>query len=332
MAFDAGLLSKANSYGYQLPKWVVDSVNDPNNPNAQSLQERYSGQMQEMVDAQANRMAALPGQQIFTNGGGLAMTKELHPEAQFFDPTTMQQPSAGPTKGFGQLPTQPQGGQPQNPYMPQPFSVGGGGASSSPPAQSGGGWPGASGGTGGPVGFDNPYLAAQANAMTDQVSRRFNQQIAPSIRRNAVATGGFGGSRQGIAEGMAAQGAQDALTGGLANLYSSGYQADRGYDLGMGGLYNQGRSLDMQQARLGGDLFTQGLNNSIGVGNALYESGQREQMAPWQNSINPYLNAISLLAGNSGTTSTGGQTGGGLGGALGGGIAGAQLYKLLFGG
>jgi hypothetical protein len=204
-----------------------------------------------------------------------------------------------------------------NPYMP-------GNSTGTPTAQSSSTQP--------PVGFENPYMKAQADAMTQQVAQNFNQQIMPSIRRGSMATGGFGGSRQGIAEGMATQGAQQALSNSLAGLYGQGYRDDRTYDLGLGSLAAQNRGLDLQSQRLGGDLFTQALNNGIGVGNALYQSGQREMLAPWQNAINPYLNAINLLAGNSGTVSTGGQSGGGWTGALGGAISGAQLAKLLFGG
>ena len=71
---------------------------------------------------------------------------------------------------------------------------------------------------------NNPYL----QSMADDIGRRSNnavQQGLQGIRSNSVMGGGFGGSRQGVAEGAAISGAADSLQGNLANMYNADYQA-----------------------------------------------------------------------------------------------------------
>ena len=71
---------------------------------------------------------------------------------------------------------------------------------------------------------NNSYL----QSMADDIGRRSNnavQQGLQGIRSNSVMGGGFGGSRQGVAEGAAISGAADSLQGKLANMYNADYQA-----------------------------------------------------------------------------------------------------------
>ena len=59
----------------------------------------------------------------------------------------------------------------------------------------------------GPVLFpeSNPALAAATEAAIRPLVQQFQQQIIPNIGREAVSAGQFGGTRQGIAEGIAGQ-------------------------------------------------------------------------------------------------------------------------------
>lgn len=52
----------------------------------------------------------------------------------------------------------------------------------------------------------NPALSAAAEAATRPIIQNFQRNVLPSIRSSAVAAGGFGSSRQGIAEGIASEG------------------------------------------------------------------------------------------------------------------------------
>lgn len=103
----------------------------------------------------------------------------------------------------------------------------------------------------------SPYLQQMADRITQQSTQALNEGVLPGIRSQAVAAGGYGGSRQGIGEGLAIGRSQEALQGNLANLFNSDYQADRNralqeyaanqqYNLGMGQLDATNRGIDNQ--------------------------------------------------------------------------------------
>ncbi len=131
---------------------------------------------------------------------------------------------------------------------------------------------GGSGGTGGNLGFGggttmrgyqvSPYL----NSIADDITRRSNDNlqntVLPGIRGAAQMAGGYGGSRQGIAEGLAVGQSQDALSGALANLYGQDYQADRGRALQEMGLNQQ---FDINKGNLGLGLVNSDRNYDLGV-------------------------------------------------------------------
>ena len=78
-----------------------------------------------------------------------------------------------------------------------------------------------------PQAGSNPYLGAQANAITNLSNQNLQNVILPGINSSAMAAGGYGGSRQGIAQGLAIQGQQQSLNNSLAQLYGSSYQNDQ---------------------------------------------------------------------------------------------------------
>jgi len=90
----------------------------------------------------------------------------------------------------------------------------------------------------------NPYLAQTAQAAANPVLQALLQDILPQIRGGAVGAGGFGGSRQGISEGLAAQSALQQIGDQSAGIYS------QAYGQGLGAL-GQGLSLAPQTATLG---------------------------------------------------------------------------------
>jgi hypothetical protein len=71
----------------------------------------------------------------------------------------------------------------------------------------------------------NPGLQGAIQAAYTPLMRTYLQQIMPNIRSNALNTGQFGGSRQGIAEGMATQGLETALGDTAANIINPAYQS-----------------------------------------------------------------------------------------------------------
>ena len=78
----------------------------------------------------------------------------------------------------------------------------------------------------GPVLFpeSNPALAAATEAAVRPLSQQFENVTLPGIRGEAITAGGFGGSRQGIAEGLAAQGLTQATGDVIASIQANAFQ------------------------------------------------------------------------------------------------------------
>jgi hypothetical protein len=157
----------------------------------------------------------------------------------------------------------------------------------------------------------NPYLSG----MADDIGRRTQQgldQAFNSIRSNSIGTGGYGGSRQGVAQGVATRGAMDSLQGNLASLFGGQYNQDASRDLsryGMDqGFYTAQRGQDLMGTQIGGNLITQGVQGG------------------WLP-INQASNIFNTTAGNNVSNTNTSQQGGGWMGALGGGLGGAQLGR-----
>lgn len=72
---------------------------------------------------------------------------------------------------------------------------------------------------------NNPYLDQQIAGIGTDISNNLNRNIMPGLRSEAVANGQYGSSRQGIAEGLATQGATQQLANQSANLRSAAYEA-----------------------------------------------------------------------------------------------------------
>jgi len=71
----------------------------------------------------------------------------------------------------------------------------------------------------------NPALQATIDASTRPITNQLLEQALPAIRGTAVNTGGFGGSRQGIAEGLATGRAAQAVGDTAAKVATTGYNA-----------------------------------------------------------------------------------------------------------
>jgi len=113
-------------------------------------------------------------------------------------------------QGMQQMPMQ-QGYQPQQ-YQPQPY-----GSNQLQPYGNqpyGGGYQ------------PNPYLQQQAQGIAQDATQNYLNVVAPQVRSGAVAAGGYGGSRQGIAEGLAQQGLNRDIVNAQAKLFGSAYESD----------------------------------------------------------------------------------------------------------
>ena len=201
----------------------------------------------------------------------------------------------------------------------------------------------------------NPYLGQQADAIRQQVNQSLFQNQMPQINRGAVLNGGYGGSRQGIAQGLGLQGANNSIANATANLYGQAYESDANRanqydiasmqnqttrDLGFGnlGLGQQGLDNNFYTAQRGQDLqaqqqgYNQGwgnIYNSLGLGQAETNIGNQQQQAGF-SPLQQYGSVIGPFSGLNGSTNTSAPaTGGGVAGAAGGALTIAQIIALL---
>ena len=169
-------------------------------------------------------------------------------------------------------------------------------------------------GGGGMGGGSNPYLGGMADAMATKWTNTLNDQWLPAIRDNAVASGGLGGSRQGVAQGLAIGRAGEGYAGQLANLYGGAWENQQRRGLEQQSLdnsfYSDQRRLDQSQFGLGLEAYNLGMNG------------------PWTGLNN--AGSIYGGVGNQNGSSTGNVSGGGgAQGALGGGLLGWGLWNQM---
>ena len=109
---------------------------------------------------------------------------------------------------------------------------------------------------------NNPYFQQAMQSAIRPVTEQFTEQVMPGIRQGAIGAGQMGGSRQGIAEGIAARGYLDTVGDITANM---GSQA-----------YGQGLQAVQAGGALGGQLAglgLSGLGTAGGLGQGLFGEG-----------------------------------------------------------
>lgn len=205
----------------------------------------------------------------------------------------------------------------------------------------------------------NPYLQgalqrgadqarwAYGNLLQDQ-AQQFNNQIMPAIRGGAIAAGGYGGSRQGIAEGIAARAQSQqanraatqlgmdlnsAMIGGQSGAFQQGQQ------LGANLLGNlSGQQYQAAAGNLGSQLATNQLNQNV-INQGIQNQGQlfnnMTNLAGSQDAwmLNRLASAGQTMSPYAQMTSTQQSTAplynNPYGNILGYGLAGAQLGRLI---
>jgi hypothetical protein len=183
---------------------------------------------------------------------------------------------------------------------------------------------------GNPLAYDqkNPYLQQMADSIKGQVTENLNRNVLPGIGSAAVATGGYGGSRQGVVEANAVKDANSSISNALTGMYFGDYNAALGRQLQQYGMdqnfYTAQRGQDLQQTGLGASIYNMGTQGMLGQGQGIYNLGLTAQQAPWQT-LTGFTGASSPYTGYGSTSGT--QSGSAAAGALGGALGGAQLYN-----
>lgn len=118
----------------------------------------------------------------------------------------------------------------------------------------------------------NPYIQNQANQIQTNLTNNLQRTQLPGINAGAIAAGGFGGSRQGIAQGLAIGETNRGIADAQNNLYANAYGIDQANtlqrDLQQNQIGSAERLAAMQDAtqRLGlGNQFALGIGN-LGLG------------------------------------------------------------------
>lgn len=188
----------------------------------------------------------------------------------------------------------------------------------------------------------NPALQAAIEAASRPTIQNFQEQIMPQITQSGVASGGFGGTRQGIAEGIASRGATQTIGDIAATMASQNYQAGLGaMTQGMGiasnNMAGQQNLLGNMSGILGQSLLPAQLLEAVGGQQQamkqaqLSEAVQRfvnQQMIPFSVAQDVAAMAFGMPGGSTKSTSTGGQSNGaGLQMAMGG----MSLLPMLLG-
>lgn len=116
------------------------------------------------------------------------------------------------------------------------------------------------------------------DAITGTATRNLTQNILPTMRRGAVATGGWGNSGQGIAQGLATEGTQRGITDSLAGMYGQAYEGDQNRSNQMG-IANLNASTQKSIAEMQNETNRYGLGNqfTLGLGNLGLGYGQLGQ-------------------------------------------------------
>ncbi len=91
----------------------------------------------------------------------------------------------------------------------------------------------------------NPQLDAMVDAAQKRTTQNFNEQVMPQISMSSLGNNAFGGSRQGIAEGLAADRLQQQMGDIATGMYGAAYES------------GQNRALQGAQTQAG---LTQGVN------------------------------------------------------------------------
>lgn len=220
-------------------------------PEAQRLyqQQGWSQEMQDLVNQQGQNVANRAGQVEQAYGvGNAALAGAFDPNVQrvgnISGPDSIRAKSVDPTQAFASM------------------------------------------GAANPIGAIQQMLTGQVNTsaldpVVQSAMRRlgegFNEQVLPNIRGNAVAAGQYGGSRQGIAEGLASRGLLysmgDVASGMYNNAFNTAQQNMYGTANNMAGLSlsnsqaNADRDLSAQISNASNQLATQQFNANLGIQN-----------------------------------------------------------------
>lgn len=173
----------------------------------------------------------------------------------------------------------------------------------------------------------NQYLQDYAGVVSDQAGRQFTQQISPAITSQAIAQGAYGGSREGVSQGLAAGEVSRATSDALTQMMANAYAQERQLQQGAGNLIQQGMSVAGAPAQILAGIGRENQQNTQAQLDEALRLWQMNQDVPWIG-LDKYANLVQGAPAFSTQTQSGGAPGwatGLMGGGVLGGLAGNVL-------
>lgn len=140
--------------------------------------------------------------------------------------------------------------------------------------------------------FNSSPIGEYTQQLSDIQRRNFDENQARNLDLNAIQSGAYGGSRHGLAEGVAERGFQEALTSQQAQIALQNYLQERGYQQNAGQLLGQANALSLApgqlQASIGEQQQRQSQQELLGDYQLFNDDNQRR----WNRTIN-YSNILN---------------------------------------
>lgn len=171
-----------------------------------------------------------------------------------------------------------------------------------------------------PDAANNPYVQNMMQSNQFMANRNLSENLLPMIDSGAVAAGQMGGSRQGIAQGLAMRGTQEALANANAQTMMDAYGKGLGAQQGALGMAPSIMGMGMAPMDIMGQVgqYNQGIDQT--ALDADMARWNYNQNLPWEN-LGRYSNIVSQAPWGSSSTQEGG-TSSPVAGAIGGGLLG----------
>lgn len=147
----------------------------------------------------------------------------------------------------------------------------------------------------------NPYLDAAVDAAQKRTAQNFNEQVMPQISMSSVANNAFGGSRQGIAEGLAADRLQQQMGDIATQMYTGAYESGQNRALqGAGtqaGLTTNVNLANANQGLQAAQLNQQGQQFAAGLGTQYLQGGMNNSLdaARLSGALAPQMAQLGLM-------------------------------------
>lgn len=161
----------------------------------------------------------------------------------------------------------------------------------------------------------NPALQGSIRAATRPIMEQFREQILPGIQGDAIQSGGFGGTRQGIASGIAGGKATQAAADIASRMASENYQA--GLGAMVGGMGQANTLLGNSGQIMSNTLLPARTMESVGAQRQAMEQARlsekvqryvNQQMIPFSAAQDVAAMAFGMPGGTTRSESTGGQS------------------------